>query len=137
MSNLKAIENRISALKNYLKIVKKYRKYSQKEIETNVDLRGAVERYLYLVCQTTMDLAEAFISFKGFRKPTTPSERFYVLSEEEIIPNELTDELVEMIGFRNIVAHDYLKIDYARVCDILQNRLKDIEQFIEIIAKKI
>jgi len=137
MTNLKNIENRISVLKSYLKIVKKYRKYSQKEIETNDDLRGAVERYLYLVCQTAMDLAEAFISFKKLRKPTTPSERFYILNEEKIISNELSDQLVEMTGFRNIVAHDYLKIDYARVCDILQNGLKDIEQFIKIIENKI
>jgi len=137
MSNLKVIENKISALKNYLGIVEKYKKHSQEEIEANVDLKGAVERYLYLVCQATIDLAEAFIAFKSFRKPTTQSDDFYILNEQEIIPAELAEKLVQMTGFRNIIAHDYLKVDYGKVCDILQNGLRDIENFIKIIETKI
>ena len=45
----------------------------QQEIETSVDLRGDLERYLYLVSQAAIDLAEAIISFFLFlrRYPTT------------------------------------------------------------------
>ena len=137
MSNLKTIENRISALKKYLAISKRYRKYSQKEIETNDDIKGMVERYLYLVCQSAIDLAEVFIAYKNFRKPTTLSEDFYILNEENILPAELTEKLSNMTGFRNLIAHDYLKIDYKKVYDVLQNGLKDIEEFIKIIESKI
>lgn len=137
MSNLKTIENRISALKKYLAISKRYRKYSQKEIETNDDIKGMVERYLYLACQSAIDLAEIFIAYKNFRKPTTLSEDFYILNEENILPAELTEKLANMTGFRNLIAHDYLKIDYKKVYDVLQNGLKDIEEFIKIIENKI
>jgi len=46
MKNYSTIENRISQLKKYLKILERYRKFSRKEIEEDVDVRGMVERYV-------------------------------------------------------------------------------------------
>lgn len=137
MSNPKIIENRISLTKKYLKILQRYKTYSQKEIENDLNLKGAVERYLYLAVQATIDLAEALIAYKKFRKPTSFKEAFYILNEEEIINYDLNDQMLKMTGFRNIIAHDYEKVDYSIVYDILQNRLVDIEKFIGIMAKQI
>lgn len=131
MTNLSVIENKISANRKYLKILKRYKVYSRQEIEENVDIRGAVERYLYLAAQAAIDLAEAVIAYKGFRKPTTMSEAFYILNEEEIVSGELTEKMVRMVGFRNIMAHDYEKVNYDIVYDVLQNRLTDVAEFIE------
>ncbi|MBI5152024.1 DUF86 domain-containing protein [Candidatus Peregrinibacteria bacterium] len=130
MTNLAKIENKISAIKKYLKILEMYKKISKKELEKDLTLRGAVERYLYLAAQATIDLAEAVIAHKKFRKPTTLSECFYILNEEKIIPRELTKKMVGMVGFRNIVAHDYGEINYDIVYDVLQNGLKDIKEFL-------
>lgn len=129
------IENKISAVKKYLKILEGYKKYSKKEIEEDLNIKGALERYLYLAIQATIDLAEAIIAYKNFRKPTTMSESFHILNEEKIIPANLTAKMANMVGFRNIVSHDYEKIDYDIVYDILQDKLKDIEEFLEIIKK--
>ncbi len=134
MTNLKTIENKVSSVKKYIKIAERYKKYSQEEIENNVDTRGMVERYLYLAAQAAIDLAEAVIANKKFRKPTTMTEAFYILEEENIIPPELTKKLVNMVGFRNIISHDYEKIDYDIVYDILHNGLSDIAEFLKIIS---
>lgn len=136
MTNLSIIENKISLIKKYLKILERYQNYSQQELEKNIERKGSLERYLYLAIQSTIDLAEAFISFKNFRKPTTFKESFQILEEEKIIDSQLADKLVGMAGFRNIVAHDYEEINYGIVYDILQNRLKDIEEFIASVKKK-
>ena len=131
MTNLSVIENKISSNRKYLKILKRYKVYSRQEIEENVDIRGAVERYLYLAAQASIDLAEAVIAYKGFRKPTTMSEAFYILNEEDIVSGELTEKMVRMVGFRNVMAHDYEKVNYDIVYDVLQNRLADVAEFIE------
>ena len=131
MTNLSVIENKISSNRKYLKILKRYTVYSRQEIEKNVDVRGAVERYLYLAAQASIDLAEAVIAYKGFRKPTTMSETFYILNEEDIVSGELTEKMVRMVGFRNVMAHDYEKVNYDIVYDVLQNRLADVAEFIE------
>jgi len=135
MTNLSVIENKISSIKKYLNIIERYKIYSREEIENNIDIKGAIERYLYLVAQATIDLAEAIISFKKFRKPSTMSESFYILEENNIISKDLTQKMVGMTGFRNAVAHDYEKINYDLVYKIIHRDIKDIENFIEIASK--
>lgn len=131
MTNLVVIENKISAIRKYLKILERYKKYSRKNIEEDIDIRGAVERYLYLAVQAVIDLAEAVIAYKNLRKPTTMSEAFYILNEEDIISTQLTEKMAKMVGFRNVMAHDYENINYDIVYEVLQNRIKEIEEFIK------
>jgi uncharacterized protein YutE (UPF0331/DUF86 family) len=133
MTNLSVIENKISSVRKYLKILERYRTYSQKEIADDIDRRGAVERYLYLAMQATIDLAEAVIAFKNLRKPSTMSESFHILAEADILSQDVTGQMVGMTGFRNVIAHDYEKLNYDIVYDVLQNRLKSIGDFLEAI----
>ncbi len=135
MTNFAIIENKISSVKKYLAILADYKKYARPEIETAVDLRGAIERYLYLAIQAAIDLAEATISYKNLRKPSTLSESFNILEENNLISADLAEKLIKMTGFRNLVAHDYENLNYDIVYDILQNRLPDIEDFIKQIEK--
>lgn len=137
MTNFDVIENQKSLVKKYLKILKSFKKISRSEIEKNVLIRGAIERYLYLAVQSMIDLAEAVVSYKKFRKPTTMSESFDILTEEKILPADLNETMIKIVGFRNVITHNYAKINYDVVYDILQNKLKDIEKFLKIIDKKI
>ena len=137
MTNISLIENKISLVKKYLKILKRYRKYSRDQIEKDVDIRGMVERYLYLSIQASIDLAEGVISFKNFRKPTTLSENFHILNEEKIISNGLREKMTKMVGLRNVLAHEYQRINYDIVYDVLQNRLENLEESINQIKKKL
>ncbi len=136
MTSHNVIENKISSIQKYLKILEGYEKYSQEEIENDINTKGAVERYLYLVCQATIDLAEAIVSFKNLRKPSTLTESFYILNEADIASIKLAEKMADMVGFRNTISHDYEKLNYEIVYDVLQNRLKDIKEFVEM-AKKI
>jgi len=137
MTNIAVIENKISAVQKYLNILERYKKYSIKELEDNLDLRGALERYLYLATQAAIDTAEAFISLRNFRKPTTLRESFEILREEKIIHEDLMQKMVQMVGFRNIIANDYETVDYKKVYDVLRNRLPDLTQFILKIEKSL
>lgn len=137
MTEISTIENKIASAKKYLKILDRYKKYSKKEIEENIDLRGTVERHLYLAVQSAIDLGEAVISLKEFRKPSSMSEIFSVLNEEGVINKDLSEELSKMVGFRNIIVHDYEKINYDILYDILKNKLKDIEEFLLEIKKNL
>jgi len=135
MTNFSTIENKITSIQKYLKILDNYKKYSREEIENKFDIRGSLERYLYLAIQAAIELAEAVISFRDFRKPTILKESFEILEEEKVISLELCDKMAKMTGFRNIVAHDYEKINYDIVFDVLNNRLGDIKDFISAVKK--
>ncbi len=64
MTNLSTLENKISAVKKYLNILERYKKYFFDEIKNNIDIQGALERYLRLVVQATIDLADYSYFFK-------------------------------------------------------------------------
>jgi uncharacterized protein YutE (UPF0331/DUF86 family) len=135
MTDLSVIENKLSSVKKYLSILGNFTRYSKDNLENDLVIRGAVERYLYLVCQSSIDLAEAVISYKKLRKPTTMSESFYILGEEKLINEKLVQKMAKLVGFRNIMAHDYEKVDYNIVYDILHARLKEVEEFLDSIEK--
>lgn len=137
MTTLQVIENKKSSVLKYLGILRRYKDYSREEIGNNIDIRGALERYLYLALQATIDLAEAIIAYEGLRKPATMAESFHILEEAGIIDPELAGALAKMVGFRNILAHDYERLDYGIVLDVLHNRLQDIEVFLQKVSTKL
>lgn len=112
MSSITVIENKISAILRYIGFLKGYRSRSLREVENNIMLRGAVERYLYLAIQATLDLSEAIIAYKNLPKPSTYSESFDILNEANIITKKSAEKLRRMAGFRNVIAHDYEQLDF-------------------------
>ncbi len=134
MTNISVIENKISSVRKYLDILEHYKNFSKDEITGDIDRKGALERYLYLVMQASIDLTEAVISYKKLRKPSTMSESFHILEEADIITPELSQQMIKMTGFRNIIAHDYENLNYDIVYDVLQNRLSNIENLLDKIT---
>ena len=49
--------------------------------------------------------------------------------EAQIIPRELGKTLALMVGFRNILVHDYAKLDTSVVLKVLRKDLADLERF--------
>lgn len=43
--------------------------------------------------------------------------------------------MVKMTGFRNVVSHDYEKLNYEIVYDALQNKLTDMYDFVAAMEK--
>jgi uncharacterized protein YutE (UPF0331/DUF86 family) len=134
MTSINVIENKISSIKKYLSILERYGKYSKEQIKDNIDLRGAVERYLYLTVQSTIDLAESVIAYKKLRKPTTMAESFHILHEAGIIPTDLLQRLIQMTGFRNAIAHAYEDLNYDIVFDVLHSGKEDICAFLTLLG---
>jgi uncharacterized protein YutE (UPF0331/DUF86 family) len=137
MTSLSIIENKISQIKKYQKIIKKLSKFSKKEITNNDFTRGTVERYLFLICQAAIDLASIIVSYKRERKPLDQKDSFFILEEEKIISKNMALTMAKLVGFRNILTHEYAEINYDIVFDVLINKVKDIEKFVSMVEKKI
>jgi uncharacterized protein YutE (UPF0331/DUF86 family) len=137
MTGIEVIEKGKSKVRKYLDILEDYTDREAEDLTGDITLRGAVERYLYLAVQATIDLAETIISYRELRRPATLSESFEILHAEKIISKELEEKMIKMTGFRNRIAHDYGDIDHLVLYDILQNHLQDIEDFLAEISNKI
>ena len=69
------------------------------------------------------------ISRRGFREPRDNKDLFTVLYENGVIGEETCRSMVKMAKFRNIVVHDYARIDPGIVAGILKNNLNDVKRF--------
>jgi uncharacterized protein YutE (UPF0331/DUF86 family) len=56
--------------------------------------------------------------------------------EQGIIPNKLAENLKKMAQFRNIIVHDYIRIQPEIVYAILKNNLTDIIEYANIVKEK-
>lgn len=59
-----------------------------------------------------------------------------MLENEKIINPELASKLVSMVGFRNMIVHQYFRIDMERVARLVEEDLGDLEVFASEILKK-
>ena len=63
------------------------------------------------------------------RLPTGYADTFEVLQEAKVINKRLGDTMERMAKFRNIVVHQYEKIDPVIVVSILRKNLIDFEKY--------
>ena len=130
MNAAHVLENKISTVRKYLLGLNAFQTYSKEEILSDDMKLRALERQLYLLTQSTIDLAEAVLSKKRLRKPLTYKENFEVLSEAGLISKVLLEKMINMAGFRNILAHQYVALDNDKLYDVLVTSSKDIGLFL-------
>jgi len=122
-------------LREYLRILKGLRRYSITQYVANPLVKGSAERYLHLSIECLLDMGNHIISDLGLRKPEDYQEVFIILSEAGILPKPFVRRIAPMAGFRNILVHDYLKIDDSKVYAILHKHVPDFEKFVGYVAK--
>ena len=103
------------------------------EYQDNKRLRKAVERALQVAVEACLDIGRRIIAVEGFRYPDNNQDVFRILAEERVLPVDILPTLLEMTRFRNLIVHDYARIDDARVYGILKKRLGDFDAFAEVV----
>lgn len=129
------IYSKLEDLKKYVQFLKSYQSHRKEELRENYTLRGAVERYLQLALECTLDVGEMIISKEGFRKPERYREVIEILGEEGILPREFAERFSPSMGFRNILVHRYAEVDLDELYRHLQDDLKDFDTFAKCVAK--
>ncbi len=131
------IADRLEALKRYAGYLKDYRRASLSQLQQDHTLAGAVCHYMQLAIECMMDIGEIIISERGLRKPQDGRDVFHILAEGKILPKKFAYYLAPVAGFRNILVHQYLKVDMSIVHERLQKDLKDFDAFARHIAKAV
>ncbi len=126
---------KIEKLTEYLRILEELQKISKKNFIDDYRFHGLAERYFQLAIEAMLDAGKLIIIDGGFRKPEDGHDIFSVLCENKIINQSLLSRLSGITGFRNVLVHDYEKIDRNRVYDKLQNNLEDFNKFKKAILR--
>ena len=123
------ILRKLAKLDEYLGQIREYSAVSLEEYDENWKVQRIIERTLQIIIETCQDVAGTIISDEGFRVPETYADMFKILIEHQILDISQSDPLAKMAKFRNIVVHNYEKIDPTIVVGILRNNLEDFDRF--------
>ncbi len=96
-----------------------------------------VERTLQIAIQAAMDVASHVVADEYLGEPRTAREIFALLGRRDVIDRSLAARLELMVGFRNIVVHEYDNIDLDKVREILAHHLDDLLDFARIMRARL
>lgn len=129
------ILRKLSELDEYSKQLGEFANISLEDYSGNWKVQRIIERTLQMMIETCADIANHIISDKGYRVPKTYVDTFKVLYENSILNNELSGIMAKIAKFRNIVVHQYDKVDGAIVIDILKKHIKDFTAYRDAIIR--
>ena len=95
--------------------------------------RRFVERLLQIAIEAMIDIGHHIISDEGFREPQSYRDVFKVLTENGILSEDDLPKYEKIASFRNILVHQYEKIDDSIVYGIFKNNHKDLEEYVAYI----
>jgi len=80
-------------------------------------------------CKQAIDLANHVIRRYKMGIPTASADSFALLQRQEIIDDTLLQKLKGMVHFRNIVIHQYQKMNIEITRSVIETGLDDLIQF--------
>ncbi len=100
--------------------------------------RAACERFFEKIIEASIDLSFTIIKYKKLEVPTGDKEVFKILEKHKVISPELAFRLSEAKGMRNILAHEYGKVNDQLVYEAVHNELiRDVKEFLGEVEKLI
>ena len=88
-----------------------------------------IERGIQICIECTIDIANIIISVAGEEKPDTYREIMLKMSDLDVVSVNFSKRLANMAGFRNILVHDYTKIDENVILNILKDDINDFMKY--------
>ena len=126
-----------SSVKRHLSRIIEKRNTDLQTFLQDIDRQEIILFNLQMAIQNCIDIAAHIISEEGFGVPGSTSEMFYLLEENGYIDSALTEKMVKAVGFRNLIVHEYGKIELKQVFEVAQEDIKDLNEYLISIFKKL
>lgn len=123
------ILRKLADLQEYIEQLGEYSNIKVSEYSTDWKTQRIVERTLQMMVEICADIASHIISDSGLRVPKTYVDTFKVLYENKIIAKGLFAKMEKMAKFRNIIVHQYDKVDGEIIIGILKKDMNDFVKY--------
>ena len=97
-------------------------------LRADMDLRWTVEHGLQLCAQNAIDIATHLATAAGLDAPDYASA-IDRLTGMNVLPAAFGARFRHIAGFRNVLVHDYIEVDFDVVARVLDENLDDFEEF--------
>lgn len=130
MVNESVILRKVSLIRQNLSRLKGKENISLESLKNDLDTQDIVLHNLQHAIQGCIDIGSHVISDEGWGVAGSLNEIFYILQNKGVIKAEMAENMISMVGFRNILVHEYETINLDIVCNIVHHHLKDINAYL-------
>ena len=135
MVDAEVVLARLAALRTNLTRLQKCIEPGRAAFVADEDLYLKAERCLQLALQAMLDIGTHIIASEGLARPAAYEEVVPELGRAGMLSAPLVERLRGAAGMRNILVHDYLRLDYERLFDTIHDGIPDLEEFAQEIAQ--
>jgi len=130
------IKDKINEIDKYLNELEQIMPTDLQEYLNDLRGKAACERYFEKIIESVIDLSFLIIKDKNLIMPESDDQLFSILEKENIITSELYKRLKNAKGIRNIIAHEYGKVDDVIVFHaVTEELIIDVRNFLEKIEE--
>ncbi len=129
-----SIIKRMGKIEYFLKNLEFIGDVSRKEFVSNIMRWGSAERFLQLAIEALIDIGNHIIAEKDWGIINESRDVAYILFEKGVLDEPSRELFLKMIGFRNILVHEYMEVDVNTVFDITKNKLNDIRKILSALS---
>jgi uncharacterized protein YutE (UPF0331/DUF86 family) len=126
---------RVADIDRYLAELSEFRAIDAGAYASDWKTQRVVERTLHLAIEACMDLADHLVADRRLPVPETAAGAFLALSDSGDLNPALAGALARMVAFRNILVHDYARLDPQIVLRVLAHDVDDIRRFRDAILE--
>lgn len=105
------------------------------------DIQAIIDRRMQLSIEVCIDIATHLVAGLDLPRKERAADIFLSLGEKGIIQGNLAQKLAQAVGLRNILVHEYVRIDYELAYSNLDEKLQDLKNFgreiLEFMERKI
>jgi uncharacterized protein YutE (UPF0331/DUF86 family) len=128
-----SIRIRLDRLEEVISELLKLQLLGREALEKSRSMMWAVERGLQLGAEIILDVGNHILNAQYGVSPADYADIVKQLAQQGILDQELKERLDGLAGFRNILVHDYIRLDPERVLGTLSIAPRDFGDFVHAI----
>jgi uncharacterized protein YutE (UPF0331/DUF86 family) len=128
MLDLERLLAKIDELDGYLKEIQEISPENFEEYK-KIEKRRACERLLQVSIESMIDICAIIVSGLRLGLPAEEDDLFDKLEQAGIVSPLMAANLKKMRGFRNILVHEYGRINDELVYNMLKSQMNDFYEF--------
>jgi uncharacterized protein YutE (UPF0331/DUF86 family) len=128
----------ISEIKTYIKDIENLNIKSKEDFLNNRSKKLASSMAIFNILNSCIEIGELIISNYDFESPMKYRDIFKILKENKILSKDISSKLENYMYHRNMLAHNYGKINFEEIYDLIINKdifLKFINEITNYILK--
>jgi len=90
---------------------------------------------LQRIAELTIDVANHFIKSKKLGLPQHSADAFVLLHRAHLISADTLKKMRGMVGFRDLVVHEYQQMDLSLMVDVIEHHLRDPLDFVDMVLQ--